>query len=299
MKYLVTGDCGFIGGNIAERLIKDGHMVFGYDNYSSSSRKDRIAGVKALSEADGLDGIFHLGMASSSPMYEANPLVITKSVRTTLKVLNLARVYGCPVVFASSSSLYNGNPVPYNEMQTIWVNDLYTETRFFIERLFESYYKQYNIPSIGLRLFSVFGPRDKKKGKYANNITQFILNLVYDEKLVLYGDGKQTRDFIHVNRVVEAFMKSMKILRCSRLTHPHMILNIGSGRSMSFNEIITWLNELMNKSIRPEHIKNPIKAYVKHTLADTHRMKEKLGMDPDKFEFLTDLRIHIEQLWNP
>jgi UDP-glucose 4-epimerase len=291
MKYLVTGDCGFIGGNLAQRLLKDGHTVYGYDDYSSSVRKDRIAGVKPLADMEKTDGIFHLGMSSSSPMYR-NPLAITNSIRTTLKVVELANACRSPVVFASSSSLYNGNPVPYDEFMEIRPSDLYTETRLFIERIFEMNFHREGLSSIGLRLFSVFGPRDAKKGKYANNITQFAKNILKGEELTVYGDGKQTRDFIHVDHVVEAFLKAMEWQREIRC---HDIINVGTGKSLSFNDMISILHLFLKTKGKVTYVRNPIKNYVQHTLADTNRMKEKL-FDPSGIDFEGDLKRHLDNL---
>jgi len=295
MKFLITGDCGFIGGNLAKSLISEGHRILGYDNNSSSSVYHRIDGVEfvpILTPAiTGLDGIFHLGMASSSPMYKKNPYVIEDSIRTTLSVLELAKINKCPVVYASSSSLYNGNPPPYNEKMEIKVTDFYTETRLFVERLFTLHDHLFEIPSAGLRFFSVFGPRDQYKGKYANNITQFALSLMKGETPIVFGNGSQTRDFVHVDFVVQAMKRSMNLLLQDSES---FIVNVGSGKCLTFKELIKRLKDLTNSEIDETYIPNPIDNYVKDTLADTTFMKKLLGIEYNTFD--KDLKNHIKYL---
>jgi UDP-glucose 4-epimerase len=300
MRFLITGDCGFIGSNLAKSLVRDGHTVFGYDNNSNSFENKRVAGVEKCpilgSFLKNLDGIFHLGMASSSPMYKDNPHVIEDSIRTTLDVLELAKDNSCPVVFASSSSLYNGNPPPYNEKMEIGVTDYYTETRLFIERLFALHSKLYGTESAGLRFFSVFGPGDQYKGKYANNITQFALSYLKNEVPIIYGNGSQTRDFIHVDFVVKCMKRSFDILNSDA---DSFIMNVGSGKSYTFNEINKTLHNIINPGTNAKFIENPIRNYVQKTEADTAYMEEMMGFDYDR-NFNKDLSDHIEYLrnWN-
>jgi len=297
MKFLITGDCGFIGGNLAKRLV-DEHKVYGYDINSSSLECSRITGVEkvpVLIPNLKVDGIFHLGMESSSPMYKDNPHRIEESIKTTLNVLELAKNNSCPVVFASSSSLYNGNPPPYNEQMEIKVTDYYTETRLFIERLFTLYDKLYGVKSAGMRFFSVFGPRDQNKKQYANNITQFALSYLRNETPTIYGDGSQTRDFVHVDFVVRSLLHTFDIINNEG---DSFRVNLGSGKSMSFNELDKKLREIIKPKYKASFIKNPISNYVDKTQADT-TLQKKMGFDYDR-NFNKDLEDHIEYLrgWN-
>ena len=91
-------------------------------------------------------------------------------------------------------------------MMPIYVTDFYTEARYYVERLAQLYFQLYGVSSIGLRLFSVYGPKETFKGKYANTLTQFLWNMKAGRQPIIYGDGKQRRDLVYVSDVVRAFL---------------------------------------------------------------------------------------------
>ena len=280
MRAIVTGGCGFIGSNLAERLVKEGYNVTVFDNLSTGSLKN-IEGlnVKFFNEpyerlsdlVYECDIIFHLGMPSSSPMYKRDPALVGKTINEAIIIFEYARKKNCKVVYASTSSIYNGNPLPYGEDMQIHVTDYYTECRYAIERIARLYNVLYGVKSVGLRLFSVYGPKEEFKGEYANVISQFLWLMRRNEPPIIYGDGTQTRDFIHVSDVVEAFMLSAeRDFECE-------IFNVGTGVAYSFNDIVNMLNRLLGKTIKPIFRSNPIKNYVYHTLADTSKAERLLG----------------------
>jgi len=278
MNFIVTGGCGFIGSNLAERLVNDGHNVIIFDDLSTGSLKN-IAGLNAefyseynkIHKLSKVDGIFHLGMPSSSPMYRKNPWLVGKTVNEAIEIFEYAKKNGCKIVYASSSSIYNGNPVPYREDMSIFVADYYTECRYCIERLAKLYHDLYGVKSVGLRLFSVYGKKEEHKGVYANVISQFLWRMLRDEPPIIYGDGSQTRDFIYISDVVNAFILAMeKDFECE-------IFNVGTGIAYSFNDIVRMINEMLGKNIKPVYKPNPIKNYVYHTLADTRKSEKMLG----------------------
>jgi len=280
LRAIVTGGCGFIGSNLAERLVKEGYNVTVFDNLSTGSLKN-IEGlnVKFFNEpyerlsdlVYECDIIFHLGMPSSSPMYKRDPALVGKTINEAIIIFEYARKKNCKVVYASTSSIYNGNPLPYREDMQIHVTDYYTECRYAIERIARLYNVLYGVKSVGLRLFSVYGPKEEFKGEYANVISQFLWLMRRNEPPIIYGDGTQTRDFIHVSDVVEAFMLSAeRDFECE-------IFNVGTGVAYSFNDIVNMLNRLLGKTIKPIFRSNPIKNYVYHTLADTSKAERLLG----------------------
>ena len=109
--------------------------------------------------------IYHLGIPSSSPMYKSNPLLVGEAINGMIAIMELAKRSGTrKVVFASSSSLYNGIPTPHREDASILVTDYYTEARLGIERVAELYNKLYGINYAALRFFSVYGPHERAKG---------------------------------------------------------------------------------------------------------------------------------------
>ena len=280
MRVIVTGGCGFIGSNLVERLVKDGYDVIVFDNLSTGNLRN-IEGLnvrffnKPYQNIPVLvpdaDLIFHLGMPSSSPMYKRDPGLLGRTINDAISIFEYAKERKCKVIYASTSSLYNGNNPPYREDMPIYVTDYYTECRYAIERLAKLYNILHGVRSVGLRLFSVYGPKEQYKGEYANVISQFLWLMKRDQPPIIFGDGTQTRDFIHVADVVEAFMLSAeKDFECE-------IFNVGTGIARSFNYVVDLINKILGKSIKPVYKPNPIKNYVYHTLADTTKAEKILG----------------------
>ncbi len=153
----------------------------------------------------------------------------------------------------------------------IYVTDYYTECRYAIERLAKLYNMLFDVKSVGMRFFSIYGPKEEYKGKYANIVTQFLWSMLKDESPVIFGDGNQTRDFTYVTDVVEALILAMK------KDFEYEIFNVGTGVAHTFNEVVDLLNRLLGKNIQPVYRPNPIKNYVYHTLADTSKAEKVLG----------------------
>jgi UDP-glucose 4-epimerase len=279
MKALVTGGAGFIGSNLVEALVDD-YEVTVLDNLHTGSM-DNLAEIHqdiriiegscndCLSFDLEPDVIFHLGIPSSSPMYKKNPMLVGEAINGMISIMELAKLSSCEkVVFASSSSLYNGIPAPHREDATIQVTDYYTEARLAIERIAELYNKLYDIDYVGLRFFSVYGPHEDAKKQYANMITQFMWEMKAGRAPVIFGDGMQTRDFTYVADILDAL-----ILASKKGTG---ILNAGTGISHTFNDVVDHLNAKLGTNISPIYKVNPIKNYVMHTKADTTKA-EALG----------------------
>ena len=283
MSILVTGGAGFIGSNLVEALLKDGEEVVVIDNMHTGSPAN-LEGLQgslkliraSCNDLSNLDlhpeKIYHLGIPSSSPMYKANPLLMGEAINGFISVLETARRSGARLVYASSSSLYSGLLPPHREDMTIAVTDYYTEARLAMERLAELYHRLYSVRSTGLRFFSVYGPREEAKKQYANMVSQFLWQMRRGDVPVIYGDGNQTRDFIHVYDIIRA-------LRLAMASDYQGALNAGTGRNCSFNEVIRMINAQLGTDIKQKYIENPIKNYVRDTLADTSKCREILGFE--------------------
>lgn len=284
MKVLVTGGAGFIGSNLVELLITKGYTVTVCDNLHTGSREnvkglditfiEKSCGALSAAEISDIEGIFHLGIYSSSPMYKETPSFVGEAVNDFLHMLTIANQLHVKMVWASTSSLYNGNPTPWREDMPIFVKDYYAEARYYMERLAALHYEWYNTKSIGLRLFSVYGPKEKSKGEYANLVSQFLWWMQKGESPVLYGDGEQRRDFIYVDDVLNGFLLAFN----RRIDHD--IINVGTGVSYSLNELVDILNDILKTDIPPVYTENIIKGYVHETLADTTKAKEVFGIEP-------------------
>jgi len=280
LKIVVTGGCGFIGSNLVERLVNEGYSIIVIDNLHTGSLKN-IEGLNVeffnepysnLSKiVPEVDVIFHLGIPSSSPMYRRNPKLVGEAINDAIEIFEYAKESGCKVVYASSSSIYNGNQIPYREDMPVYVTDYYTECRYAIERLAKLYNILFEVKSVGLRFFSVYGPKEEFKKQYANIVSQFLWAMQRDEPPVIFGDGTQTRDFTHVYDVVDALILAWKKdFECE-------IFNVGTGIAHSFNDVVKLLNKILGKNIKPVYKPNPIKNYVYHTLADTTKAEKMLG----------------------
>ncbi|MCK5040259.1 MAG: NAD-dependent epimerase/dehydratase family protein [Candidatus Aenigmarchaeota archaeon] len=286
-KYIVTGGAGFVGSTLADRLIEEGNEVIIIDNLHTGSKENVHPDAKFI-ESDVLDidfndeifedvdGIYHLGISSSSPMYKKDPSLVGKIINEHINVLEKAKSKKIPVVFASTSSVYSGQEPHHHEKMEVLVTDYYTEGRYGMERISELYANQHGVNVIGLRLFSVYGKKEKAKKTYANLISQFMWDLQDGKKPVVYGDGNQTRDFTYADDIVEAFVLAMKHLEGKNGFSD--FINAGTGKSYTINEMIDILNKKLGTTIEKEHvIPNPIKCYVMHTLADTKKAKETIG----------------------
>jgi UDP-glucose 4-epimerase len=296
MKIVVTGGCGFIGSNLVGRLLSEGHSVKVFDSMHTGNPNNlKGLNVKIFRDpysrigsiVQRADVVFHLGIPSSSPMYKDNPRLVGEAINDAIDVFECAKKNVCKVVYASSSSLYNGNMSPYCEDMPIHVTDYYTECRYAIERVAKLYNSLFNVRSVGLRFFSVYGPKEKYKGRYANIVTQFLCAMKKKERPVIFGDGSQTRDFVYVGDVVEALLLAMKKdFECE-------VFNVGTGVAHSFNQVVDLLNELLGKDIKPVRKPMPIKNYVFETLADTTKAEKDLG-----FKAKTTLKQGIKRLLN-
>jgi UDP-glucose 4-epimerase len=292
MKALVTGGAGFIGSNLVAAIV-DKYDVTVLDNFHTGSMSNLDLVREDVNLIKGScndclafdlspDVIYHLGIPSSSPMYKSNPLLVGEAINGMIAIMELAKRCGTrKVVFASSSSLYNGIPTPHREDASILVTDYYTEARLAIERVAELYNKLFGVDYAALRFFSVYGQNERAKGSYANMITQFLWTMQKGQAPVIYGDGTQTRDFTFVEDVTAAM-----VMVAGRGTG---VFNLGTGKSYSFNYVVDMLNEKLGTSLKPDYKENPIRNYVKDTQADTSKMKA-LG-----FEAKWSLEEGIEQ----
>lgn len=282
MKIIITGGAGFIGSNLVERLCKD-NKIYVIDNLhtgsvSNLSNAMRSGNVKFKRADSGdmgtlgfdADLVYHLGMYSASPMYRKNPELLGMVTTSMIKTLEYVRKKEIPMVFASTSSLYNGIDPPHKENAKIKVTDYYTEGRMFGERASELYNRLHGSNIAAMRFFSVYGRHEEAKGKYANLITQFLWLMKKGKSPVIYGDGEQSRDFTFVDDTVDALVKAANV-------RGFEVLNVGTGKSYTLNQIVDKLNRKLGKDIKPKYVKMPISNYVRKTLADTSKARRVIG----------------------
>lgn len=283
-RILVTGGAGFIGSSLAFELARKGEEVVVLDdmslgkpdNLSGASVEVRVGDITKPADIEAAmqdcGQIYHFASASSAPMYEPDPRRATQvTVNGFLNVLEAARKFSVKsIVYASSSSLYGTNPTPHSEAQMITPISFYTAAKMSKEAYAQVYSRTYGMRIAAMRFFSVYGPREKFKGRYANVISQFLWKMKAGESPVLYGNGSQTRDYIYIDDVVRCCLLAME-------KGADGAFNVGTGKSASFNDVVTCLNRALGTSIKPTYVPNPIGNYVAHTLADTDKAERELG----------------------
>lgn len=291
-RALVTGGAGFIGSNIVEKLVKkDIEVVVLDDLYLGSENnleevieeiefiQGSVLDKEKVEEAvQGCDVVFHQAARSSSPMHNNEP---AESARVNVEgFINVAEAAVDEevdkLVYASTSSMYGSAKPPHREDMDLDPVNLYTASKMSREMYAQYYSYTEKIETTGLRYFSVFGPHEKSKGKYANVLTQFLWKMMDDEKPVIWGDGTQERDFVYVEDVAEANILAAK----TKDETDGEVINIGRGDPVTFNQVVQKLNDVLGKNIEPEKIENPRDKYVQEHKADNSRAKELLGWTP-------------------
>lgn len=287
MKVLVTGGAGFIGSNLVKELAKE-HEVIVLDNLFLGTKDNlvdldvkfiqgSVTDQEVVNKAcKNCDYIFHNAAMSSSPMFKSGPESGFRiNVDGFINVMQAALQCDVKkVIYASTSSMYNGNRLPYSEKQPTSAKTFYEASFRCREIVAQTYYFEHHLPSIGLRYFSVYGPNEVHKRIYANNVSQFLWSMIRGTRPVIYGDGSQTRDFTFVKDVVKANMLAAE----SEIEFG--IFNVGTSVATSFNSLVSILNEKLGTDIEPMYVQNPIKNYVKHTVADLKLVSKLLGYKP-------------------
>lgn len=287
MRVLVTGGAGFIGSNLANTLSADGHEVVVLDDLSLGVPSNLVDGVELVdgSVCDagtvsksmrGIESVFHLAAKSSLTMIIDDPVLGEEvNVGGFLRILEAAREEGVErVVYASTSSIYSGMKPPHSEDMDVTPRTLYEQNLFAREQIASIYTATRGIEAVGMRFFSVYGSNEWHKKKYANLVSQFIWSMLRDERPVIYGDGSQTRDFVHVSDVCRALILASESERAAG-----DVFNVCTGRSYSLNQLVDMINEEIDTSIEPRYVENPLKMYVDHTLGDPGKAREVLGFE--------------------
>jgi len=290
MIFLVTGGAGFIGSNIVEELLKQGHQVRVLDNFATGKRENIIPFLPnrnfQLIEGDlrsfhtvrdavkGVEYILHQGALPSVPRSVNDPITTNDiNILGTLNILEAAKEFGVQrVVFASSSSVYgDSESMPKLESMPIGPLSPYALTKYTAEAYCQIYYRLYGLETVSLRYFNVFGPRQDPTSQYSAVIPKFIKAISEGMQPVIYGDGLQSRDFTYVQNNVTA-----NILACTANNVIGEVLNIATGVSYTLLELVDILNKIMGTNIQAIH-EPARKGDVKHSLAGIDKAEKLLG----------------------
>jgi len=291
MRVLVTGGGGFIGSHVAERLLREGHDVRVLDNFSSGRRDNLLPLLPEIElvEGDiqsyervhvavrGCDLVVHQAALPSVPRSVQDPLTSNATnVIGTLNVLLAARDSGVQrVVCASSSSVYGANEtLPKAEHLPVEPISPYAVRKLASEGYCRSFWEVYGLDTVALRYFNVFGPRQDPLSQYAAVVPIFISALLDGKQPVIYGDGKQTRDFTYIDNVVEGTTLA--------LTAPGVagkVFNVAFGRGVTVNELFELVRELAGADVEPRYVESR-PGEVRQSQADISRAAIELGYEP-------------------
>lgn len=263
--YLVTGGAGFIGSHICERLLKEGHSVRVLDNFFSGKEAnleslggdvDLIRGdirePKTIAEAmRGVHVVFHEAALGSVPRSVADPVTTHEvNITGTLNVLLAARDAGVRrVVYASSSSVYGETEeLPKHEGMMPQPLSPYALSKLAGEHYITVFNHVYGFEAVGLRYFNIFGSRQDPESQYAAVIPKFTTALLEGKQPVIYGDGLQSRDFTHVENVVEA-----NLLASEADGVAGRAFNVACGGRYSLLDLLGKLKQIIGSDIQPIH----------------------------------------------
>lgn len=283
---LVTGGAGFVGSSLTDQLIKQGYKVRIIDNLITGKQKNINIDAEFVKEDirdlekikpyfEGIDYVFHVAALPRVQESVQNPIETNDiNINGTLNVLMAARDAKVKKVIYSASSSAYGDPIslPLNEEMKPNPKSPYGLQKYVGEEYCKLFSLFYNLKTVSLRYFNVFGPRMADDGAYVTVMSIFLRQRSNHQPLTIVGDGTQTRDFTHVNDVVRANILAME----SDKVGQGEVVNIGSGKNYSINQIARLF-------VGPEGIQHIEPRIEPHdTLADFTKAKGLLGWEPNK-----------------
>lgn len=275
MKIVITGVAGFVGSNLADRLLAEGHEVIGIDNLAYGLRSQVPAAVefvemdirdRAIAGAlKGADAVYHLAAKNCIPDCEADP-VETASINVdgSVNVFEAARRANVPkVIYAETSALYEGSRRLPSVERDVAPLSFYAISKFAGMTFAKRYQEHFGMRATALRYFNVYGPRQDYRRSIPPVMSAFIMKLLQRQRPVVYGSGEKRRDFIFVDDVNDFHVVCLTEPRTDGRTY-----NLGSGRNYSVLEIYERVSELLGVRIPPEHRPDTPGDEAQETLAD-------------------------------
>ncbi len=292
--YAVTGGAGFIGSHIAAHLLNEGHDVHVLDNLLTGRRKNidyleslgknltyhevSILDLDVLKPIfEGVEVVFHQAALPSVPLSIDDPIATNNHcVNGTLNVLVAARDAGVRrVVYAASSSAY-GDVEAESTPESFAPQPI---SPYAVAKLTGEYYCQvfnhvYDLETVALRYFNVFGPRQDPSSHYAAVIPKFITRMLDGQPPTIYGDGNQSRDFTYIDNVVHG-----NLLAATSDKAPGEMMNLATGGNINLLELVDKLNAILGLDLAPIH-DPPRSGDILHSQADIDKAGELLGYEP-------------------
>ena len=282
MKTLVTGGGGFVGSNLALTLEKSGHKVIVLDDFSNSN-KEHLIDFKGevisesinsvnLDRLQDVDVIFHCA-AITDTIVRDEKLMMQVNFDGSKRLLEFAIANNKKFIYSSSAAVYGDASVPIKEDMAGKPKNIYGVSKWEFDCLAVKCMKDAHI--VGLRYFNVFGPRESHKGKMASMLWQLRQQMLSGKRPRIFKWGEQKRDQVYVKDVVKANILGVEAKKSA-------IVNVGSGRAITFNHIIKVLNEVLETKLESDYFDNPYEnAYQNYTQADLTMAKDVLGYTPE------------------
>lgn len=303
-KVIITGGAGFIGSHIAKKLSIENQVTIidnlstGHienindiiDNNSVNFIKGDINDLDLLKKiSKNVDYIFHQAAIASVPFSIKDPIKTNKvNINGTLNVLTAAKENNVKkIVFASSSAIY-GDSLELPLRETTRPNPLspYAITKLIGEYYCDLFFNLYGLQTVALRYFNVYGPRQDPNNEYAAVIPKFIIRVLNNQSPIIFGDGKQTRDFIFVEDVVSANILAAESKQIG-------VFNIASGEKISINDLAQSIIKITEKELVPIYKEQRL-GEIKDSVADISKSKNKMDFKP-KYNLGDGLKITIRE----
>lgn len=289
--YLVTGGAGFIGSHLVTHLVERGESVRVLDDFSTGKR-DNLAhvagryeliegscvdGATAARAVEGVDYVLHQAAIPSVPRSVEDPVgtdrVNTGGVVTMLEASRRAGVRR--FVFAASSAAYGDTPtLPKTESMAPGPLSPYAVQKLAGEYYCYVFHATHDFPTVALRYFNVFGPRQDPKSEYAAVVPRFVTAALAGEPVTIFGDGEQSRDFTPVSNVVAA-----NLLACTSERAVGRVMNVARGERLTLLQLVAHIGELVGHKVEVRH-DPPRAGDVRHSLADIGLARDLLGYEP-------------------
>lgn len=310
MKICVTGGAGFIGSHIVEECLVKGYEVVVIDNFSTGKEENlQFASIFPnsmlhiirgdVSDFDtvkkavkGCDAVFHeAAVASVQKSIENPPVTFESNAKGTLNVLEASRNNGVKkVIFACSAAIFGDHPeIPKREDSPILPKSPYGADKYISEVYLRLYNELYNLTTISLRYFNVFGPRQDPSSPYSGVISIFTSRIAQGKEITVFGDGKQYRDFIFVKDVVQANMLALE-----KIQSGFHYYNVGYGKATDLNRLIAILKQIYNKDIMVNYA-DARAGDIKESVTDPSKIIRELGFAPG-YTVEEGLKILVESL---
>jgi len=297
MRVLVTGGAGFIGVNLAKKLVERKHDVTILDDFSKGvlanlegfKGKTIHGDIRMWSPAKlDFDAVFHQAAITDTTVYDEK-LMLSVNTEGFKRLLDMTVENEIPFIYASSAAVYGNAPSPQKEGVHEQPINIYGISKLKCDNIARGYMQKAKSHIVGLRYFNVFGPYEQHKEKMASMISQLWKQMKDGKGPRIYKFGEQARDQVYVKDIVNANILALEKKKSG-------VFNVGSGVATSFNRIIKELNKGLGTNLEPDYFDNPYsEKYQDSTCADLTLISKTLGYKP-KWQFEKAIKDYMRYL---